>query len=179
MIKQLSKREIFKTKLFTIKDVDLEVSDGRRVTFQIVEKKDTALIVPIKKNGEIIFIKEYFTAIDSYELSLPKGRVDEGYSALQTANKELQEEIGFKAHTLTHIATLTMSPGYLTQKVHIFVAEDLEESSLEGDELEKAAICSYPLSSLELLITKGELSESRAIAALFLTRNFLANKNSA
>jgi len=173
MIKQIGKREIFKAKLFSVHDVDLQTSDGKKVTFQIIEKQDTALLVPINSKGEVIFIKEYFAAIDSYELSLPKGRVDEGYSALETANKELQEEVGFKAERVTQIATLTMSPGYLTQKTHIFLAQDLRESRLTGDELEAVAVAAYPLSEIELLIAKGELAESRTIAALFLARNVL------
>src|SRR3989344_2461774 len=120
MPKRLKEKEIFKTKLFTIKDIDIDFN-GERVTYQIVEKRDTALIVPITPDGKLILLKEYFAAIDEYQFSLPKGRVEKGEKELDTANKELQEEAGYKAKSLKNLGTLTMSPGYLTQKTHVFL----------------------------------------------------------
>jgi ADP-ribose diphosphatase len=169
MIKRISEKEIFKTKLFAIKDVNLETPKGL-VTYQILEKKDTALIVPINEERQVIFVKEYFTAIDEYSLSLPKGRIDEGHDDLSTANKELQEEIGYKANKIEKLGILTMSPGYLTQKTHVFLAQDLEESKLEGDEAEELEIVVNSFSKFEELIEKGEISEARVIAALYLAK---------
>lgn len=177
MIKRVGKREIFKTKLFSINDIDLQIDEENKVTFQIIEKKDTALIVPINNTGEVFLIKEYFAAIDSYQISLPKGRIENELNAFETANKELQEEIGFKASKIIHLATFTMSPGYLTQKTFVFLAQDLKESKLPGDEVEKPLISTYPLSQIEKLIAEEEITEARVIAALFLAKNFL-NKES-
>src|SRR5690349_12827789 len=103
MIKRVGERDIFKTKLFTIKDVDL-VSPKGNFTFQILEKRDIVMIVLII-GEEIVFIKEYFAAIDAYSLSLPKGQIDDGHDMFATANKELQEEIGFKAGKIEHLTT--------------------------------------------------------------------------
>jgi ADP-ribose diphosphatase len=171
MIKRVGEREIFKTKLFTLKDVDL-VSPKGNFTFQILEKRDTAMIVPII-GEDVVFIKEYFAAINAYSLSLPKGQIDEGHEMLATANKELQEEVGFKAGKIDHLTTLTMSPGYFTQKTHVFFAQDLSESKLDGDEIEDLEIVRYPIAKFEDLVAKGELHESRVIAALFLAREKL------
>lgn len=172
MIKRVGEKEVFRAKFMTIKDVELESPKGK-VTYQIIEKRDTALIVPVTSNLEVIFIKEFFVAINEYSLSLPKGRIDEGHDALETANKELQEEVGFKANKLEKVATLTMSPGYLTQKTHVFLATDLIESKLEGDELEPLEIIRYPLKDFEKLIEKNDLHEARTIAALYLVREKL------
>ncbi len=172
MIKRIGEKEIFQAKFMTIKDVELESPKGK-VTYQIIEKKDTALIVPVTTNLEVIFVKEFFVAINQYSLSLPKGRIDEGHEPLETANKELQEEIGYKANKLERLATLTMSPGYLTQKTHVFLARDLIESKLEGDELEPLEIIKHPLKEFEELIEKGDLQEARVITALYLAKNKL------
>lgn len=176
MAKRLSEKEIFKTKMFVIKDVDLEFNDGGKATYQILEKKDTALIVPLDQDNNIILIKEYFTALDEYQYDLPGGRVEEGDDALKTANKELQEEIGYKAEKLDTLLTVTLSPGYLTQKTHIFLARDLSENKLEGDEREELEIIKWPLNQFEELIKDGRLTEARAIAALYLTQDFLENE---
>ena len=59
MIKRLSEKVIFKTKLFTIKDTELQLENGDQVTYQIMEKADTALIVPINEDGNLILVKEF------------------------------------------------------------------------------------------------------------------------
>lgn len=172
MIKRIGEREIFKTKLFIVKDIDLDSPKGN-VTYQIIEKQDTALIIPVTKELDVLFVREYFYAADEYSLALPKGRIEDGSNRLETANRELQEEIGYKAGKLEQLATLTMSPGYLTQKTFVFLATELEESSLSGDELEQVTIVKHPLVRFEELIDAEELKESRVIAALYLARRKL------
>ena len=173
MAKRIGEKIIFQTKLLTIKDVDIEYNTGKKATHQIIEKKGSALIVPINKQNELILIREYFDAIDEYQLSLPKGAIEEGHDALTTANKELQEEIGYKARQLDSLGVVTASPGYYSLKTHIFLARELSESKLEGDEEEEFEIIKYPFDKFENLIDSGELTESRIIAALYLARRFL------
>lgn len=173
MPKRINEKVIFKTKLFTIKDIDIEF-DQKKVTYQILEKNNTALIVPINEKGELILVNEYFCAIDEYQLGLPKGKIDDGHTDLTTANKELQEEIGFKAGKLDKLGMVTMSPGYMTQRTHIFLARELTESKLEGDEEEKLEIITHPFEKFEDLIDEGRLTEARMIAALYLAKRFLS-----
>ena len=173
MPKKLTEKDIFKTKLFTIKDIELEYNSGKKVTHQIIQKFDVSIIVPIIDNQTLLLIKEYSTALDEYRLDLPGGKIDPGVSSIDTANKELQEEIGYKAGKLDQIGMLTMSPSYLTQKSYIFLARNLSESKLEGDEHEPLEIIRHPFDRFEELIDSGDLSEARAIAALYLARKFL------
>lgn len=172
MVKKISEKEIFKTKFFTIKDIELE-TPAKSVTYQIIEKRNTALIVPITDDGKFILVREYFPAISEYGLSFPKGGIDEGKDAIFTANKELQEEIGKKASSIEEIGILTMSPGYSTQKTHIFLAKDLTESKLEGDEIEELEVVILTSEEIENLIQKGEINEARTIAAFYLAQKYV------
>lgn len=107
---------------------------------------------------------------------MPEGAIDPEHDDLTTANEELQEEISFKAGKLDKLGTLTMSPGYLTQRTHVFLAGNLTESKLEGDEEEALEVVYYPFDKFEELIDQGKLTEARMIAALYLTKRFLASK---
>lgn len=173
MTKRLTRRDIFKTKLFTIKDVDLQYKNGKIKTHQIIEKPDVSIIVPLTKDGQILFVREYSTAHDEYRLDLPGGKIEPDDTPSDTAIKELQEEIGYKPGKLDELGMLTISPGYITQKSHIFLARELVKSKLEGDEEEELEIVEYPFEKFEELIESGELNEARAIAALYLARKFL------
>ena len=176
MAKRIGEKVIFKTKLLTIKDVDIEYNSRKVATHQIIEKKGSAIIVPINENNEVLFIREYFDAIDEYQISLPKGAIEEGHDALTTANKELQEEIGYKAGRLDELGMVTASPGYYNLKTHIFLARDLQESKLEGDEEEEFEIIKYPFEKFEDLIDEGKLTEARIITALYLARRYLKDQ---
>ena len=170
---RLSQKEIFKKGRFLIKDIELQLDNTQTTTFQVWEKADTAMIVPLTADGNIIFIKEYQTALDEIMLSLPHGRIEKGEQSLETANKELQEEIGYKAEKLDHIATFTAFPGYISAKTHIYLARDLVESKLPGDEQWALEIETYPLKDFEKLIDEKRLTEGRMIAALYESRRFL------
>lgn len=173
MVKRIGEKVIFKTKFFTIKDIDLDFN-GKKATYQIIEKRNSALIVPINERNELILIREYFYAIDEYQLGLPKGRIEEELDELETANKELQEEIGFKAGQLDKLGVVTLSPGYSTQRTYLFLARDLTESKLKGDEEEELEVITYPFDKFEELIDQGKITDARMITALFLAKRFLS-----
>jgi ADP-ribose diphosphatase len=172
MPKKFAEREVFKTNIFSVKEIDLELKNKKKRTYSIIEKKDSSLIVPITDNGQLILIKEYFVATDSYEIGLPKGRVDSGYP-LDAANRELQEEIGYKANELIELGTVTVSPGSTRHKTHIYLARKLVESKLEGDDDEDIDVLKIPFNDFEKLIKEKKLNEARFIAALYLARNYL------
>ena len=175
MPKRKHERTAYESDLFTIKDIDLEFESGKTKKYQIVEKSDGIMVVPITNDNELILIREYHAAIDETHLGLVKGRVEEDLTPQENANKELQEEVGYKAHTMHELGVLTVSPGYLTQKTHIFLAQDLEESKLDGDEEEEMEIVLHPFDRFEELIEQKKIVEARMIAALFLAKKFLNN----
>ncbi len=172
MVKRVGERVAFQGNIFTLKHVDFEL-EGKKITYEIAEKNDTAMMVPLTKNGSILFVKEYFAAINEHQLGLPKGRVENSENPLETANKELQEEIGYKAGKLAKLGVLTITPGYFTQKTHVFLATELTESKILGDELEELEVIEHPLAKFEELIGSGQLTEARMIAALYMAKKFL------
>lgn len=174
MKKRIGEKEIFKTKFITIKDIKIQLSNSKVKTYQIIDKGNTSLIVPLTSDGDLILIEEFFAAINEYQLGLPKGRIDVGQDPLTTANKELQEEIGFKANKLTKLGILTISPGYFSQKTYIFLAQELVHSTLEKDEDEEIKILKIPFNNFENYIKQGEITEARVISALYLTKSYLA-----
>ena len=117
-------------------------------------------------------LKEYFAATDDYQIGLPKGRIEDG-DVKKATNRELQEEIGYKAKELIKLATVSVSPGNIRHKTHIFLAKKLVESKLEGDEIGKIEVIKVPFSKFEKLIDDKKITEARMIAALYLAKRFL------
>lgn len=181
MPKILEKKLKYKSRIFEIYDLKLQFDNGVKVNYEVLYKDTiwTSMIVPVDNENNVYFIKEYFAAIDKYQICLPKGGVnytgeDKSRTALQTANEELQEEVGFKAGKLVSLGKFTNSPGSINKATEIFIATELTVSKVQGDEPEELQVVKYPLQDFEKLIDNGELTEARAIAGLYLARRYLS-----
>ena len=166
MPKILKEKSVFKTRLFNIKEAEIEFDD-KILKYEIISGngKGAVLIVPIM-GDEIIFIKEYAAAVDDYMITFPKGKIDEGESMHEAANRELQEEIGYKANDITFIKKIHLAPGYINHVTYLMFAENLQTSSLPGDEPEILEQIKVNKNELKKFLDTSEIIDSRVYAAL-------------
>ncbi len=165
---------VAKSRLFQIEQVQLKFSNGVERQYERMKggSRGAVMVVPIQ-HGKMLLAREYAAGTDNYELGFPKGLIDPGEQPCEAANRELQEEIGFAARKLTYLKELSLAPGYFSSKMHIFVAQDLYESRLEGDEPEPIEVVPWPLGDWEALLNNPDFSESRSVSALFLAQQYL------
>ncbi|MGL5046220.1 MAG: ADP compounds hydrolase NudE [Shewanella sp.] len=165
---------VAKSRLFQIEQVHLKFSNGVERQYERMKggSRGAVMIVPIHQ-GKMLLAREYAAGTDHYELGFPKGLIDPGESPIEAANRELQEEIGFGANKLTLLKELSLAPGYFSSKMQIFIAEDLYESRLEGDEPEPIDVVPWALTDWEALLDDVDFSESRSVSALFLAQKYL------
>lgn len=168
---------VAQSRLFTVESMDITFSNGEARSYErlLPGGNGAVMMVPITQNNEIILIREYAAGMDQYNLTLPKGAVDLGEALEQAANRELQEEIKLKAGRLDFIKTLSLSPSYMKSQIHVFIAQDLTESPLEGDEPEPLDVVKWPLADLDALVLREDMHEGRAIAALYLAKQWFEN----
>jgi ADP-ribose diphosphatase len=140
---------------------------------EIVQAADEALMVPLTAEGEVLLTLEPSAAFGEPTLVLPGGTVEVGEPPAETANRELQEEIGYKAGRLDFLGELRPFSKYLTVQSFVFLARDLIPSKLAGDEDYQVGIERVPLSNFEALIAAGRLHDARVIAALYMTQSFV------
>ncbi|MGL6012920.1 MAG: ADP compounds hydrolase NudE [Shewanella oncorhynchi] len=165
---------VARSRLFQIEQVHLKFSNGVERQYERMKggSRGAVMIVPIHR-GKMLLAREYAAGTDNYELGFPKGLIDPGETAIEAANRELQEEIGFGANKLTLLKELSLAPGYFSSKMQIFLAEDLYESRLEGDEPEPIDVVPWALADWEALLDDVDFSESRSVSALFLAQKYL------
>lgn len=130
-------------------------------------------MVPLTETGEVLFIIERSVPRDEAILFLPGGALDEGESAAQSANRELQEEIGLRADRMDFLGVLHPLGKHALWDIHLFLGRDLAPSRLDGDEEYEILIERAPLAHFERLIAAGRLRDSTVIAALYMTRALL------
>lgn len=134
---------------------------------------DEVLIVPLLDNGNVLLTWEPSAAFDTQTLILPGGETAPGRSHEETAQLELQEEIGYKAGRLDFLGELHPFSKYLTVRSFVYLARHLTPSWLVGDEGYEIGQEPVALADFESLIEQGILHDARVIAGLFLARNFV------
>jgi len=158
--------------------MDVEFSNGAtRIYERLVSRGNGAvLVVPMLDDETVLMIYEYSGGTERYELGLTKGKIDKGETLIETAARELKEEIGYGAKKLTFLKTITLAPGYQSSETHIVLAEELYEEKAYGDEPEPLEIVAHKLSDLEKLTYSEDLTEARSILALYMVRDIIRSR---
>lgn len=175
---EILKREtLMRTRLFRADAVDLRFSNGQERRYEKLVSgggNGAVLIVPLLDDKTILLVKEYALGLEDYHLACPKGAVDQGETLLEAANRELKEEVGYGARKLTFLKKVHLSPSYMEHGINIVIAQDLYPERLEGDEPEPIEVVPIALDGLADVCMRSDVCEGRSIAALFLTREWLA-----
>lgn len=175
----LDRHIVAQSRLFTIETMDLKFSNGIKRTYErlIPAGAGAVMMVPINEKGEVLLIREYGAGAEDYTLTLPKGAMDLGETIEQAAERELKEEIHFGAHQLHFLKKISLSPSYIKSGIDVLIALDLYEASLPGDEPEPLEVVTWPLDDIDTLVQRADVTEGRAIAALYMAKSWLAARN--
>jgi len=162
-------------KLFKVEVLDLEFSNGNKRTYQRLRTHGlgSVIVVAMRNDDTVLLVREYAVGLHHYELGLVKGRLEEGETILEGAERELKEEAGFGANSLVELTALSLAPGYMTHVTHVVLARDLYPEKLEGDEPEELEIVPWPIADLHKLVQRPDCTEGRSIAALYIARDYL------
>jgi 8-oxo-dGTP pyrophosphatase MutT (NUDIX family) len=146
--------------------------DGDEAEREIVEHPGAVGIVA--HDGERVYlVRQPREAVnDPALLELPAGKLDEeGESPLDTAQRELAEEIGKGARTWQHLTSFFTSPGFTDEECHLFMATNLYDKSADTAENERIEVIELPLSELDHAIR--DCRDSKTLVGLLWLRAFL------
>ena len=127
--------------------------DGEEVQREIVSHPGAVGIVA--HDGEKLFLvrQPREPVGEQGLLELPAGKLDEeGEGPLETAKRELAEEIGKAAGRWEHLVTFYASPGFSDEEIHVYLATDLRDEAAEAEENERIEVETHPLAELDDLI---------------------------
>jgi ADP-ribose pyrophosphatase len=165
--KVISSELIFKGRVIEV-TVDT-VSEGQ-TSYQreVVHHPGSAVIVPVFDDGTIGLVRQYRHPAVRYLLEVPAGTLRRGEVPEEGAARELEEELGLVCGRLEKLSEFFVSPGFLEEKMWIYLATQLTETEqrLEDDEL--IEVVRLPLSQALNMITTGEIEDAKTIIGLML-----------
>ena len=166
MPKIIKQSPIFKSKLFTINEAQIQF-EKKVLNYEIIAGtgNGAVLIIPILDEC-VLFIKEYAAGVDDYMITLPKGKIDDNEDMYAAANRELQEEVGYKSYNIKFIKKIYLAPGYISHVTNMMIADTLEKSNLVGDEPEALEVYKIQISQINSFLKDYKIIDSRVFAAV-------------
>lgn len=170
---EISSTTIYRGRVFDIRMDEIREGDIEYKR-EIVVHKGSAVIVPVFDDGTVALVRQYRHAAGEYLLEICAGTLNEGEDPMVGAIRELEEEIGVRAARVQKLTEFYVSPGFLTEKMHVYLATGLTEvgQKLEADEI--LTIERYSFGKLSEMIENGEIADAKTIVGVMLAANRLS-----
>ena len=141
-------------------------ADGRSVTREVVVHPGAVVILPILDARRIVMIRNFRHTVEQELWELPAGTAEPNEAPIETARRELEEETGYRAETMTPLTEFFTSPGVLTERMFAFVATELQPVGQRLEVGERIVAEIVELDRARTWLTNGELRDGKTIAVL-------------
>ena len=151
-----------------------EAPDGSTFERDVVRNQAVVAMVPVLADGRVLLVRQYRGPVDRWMLEIPAGLRDvPGEDPLDTARRELVEEVGRTADRWEHLAGWYPSAGFSDQYVDLYLAADLTEvaSDRQGPEEAHMEVEAFDLDDLDAAISAGRVADSKTLIGLLLARD--------
>ena len=162
----LSHQEVYRGKIVTLHVDTIRQESGRTTIREVVLHPGGVTAVPVLDDGRILLIRQFRYPIGKFILELPAGKLDSGQSPLDTVARELEEEIGYSAQTLSYETTFYTTPGICNESIHLFVAKDLIQTTQRLEEGEHITLEAYTLEECLKKIATEEINDGKTILGI-------------
>jgi ADP-ribose pyrophosphatase len=170
----LSSTTIYEGPVFGIRRDEVIEPSGVRTTREVITHPGSVVVLPVLPEGRIVLIRQYRHAARQYLWELVAGRIDAGEKPREAAARELIEETGLRARRLRVFLEVFPTPGFLEERMFIFLAGGLTAGKAEPEEDEKIISRAFASKQLEEMIRSGKLRDAKSIAGILYYLRFLA-----
>ncbi|MBQ9087074.1 MAG: NUDIX hydrolase [Clostridia bacterium] len=156
----------------------ISLPDGRPSIREYIRHNGAVCVIPVTAEREVICVRQYRYAVEQVMLEIPAGKLDTpDEDPTSAALRELREETGALCGKLTYLGLYLGSPALLSERIHMYLAEDLTFGDTDPDEDEFLEILRIPLDDLVELIMEGKIPDGKTQAAVLRAARILDSRS--
>ncbi len=158
---------IYSGKIVHLRVDTVQMPDGKEAKREIIQHNGAVCVVPVREDGTILLVRQFRLAAGGVLLEIPAGKLEAGEEPLGCAARELEEETGYRAETITPLSSFYLAPGYSTEMMYAYLATGLTATKTNFDADENLELVALPFAEVERRLLAGEFQDYKTIAALF------------
>lgn len=166
--KEYTKKEnlIYKGRILSLYNDEVLLADGSESKREYVHHNGGSSVLAVDKQGYIYLVEQFRYPYREMLLEIPAGKVDEGESSYDCAMRELKEEVGLTAKSLTDLGVIYPTPAYTDEPLHIYLAEEFEIGENKLDEHELLNVKKIKLEDALKMIEDNTIKDSKTVIAI-------------
>lgn len=170
----VSSQTRFQGRIITVEEWQVKLPDGQSAGREVVLHNGAAAVVPVDRLGYVTLVRQHRVAIGEITLEIPAGKLDDpGEDPFLCAQRELEEETGYRAHKWQKLGHVVTTPGYCTERIALYLATDLEEGQAHTDPGEFLTLQRLPLKEAVRMVEEGRIVDAKTCLALLLAQQAL------
>ena len=170
-MKITSSRKVYECSLFRVtEDRALDARTGFKIKRSVVRHAGSAVMMAVDDRQRILLVRQYRLPAEKYLWELPAGRLDPGEKPLQAAKRELIEETGYRASSWTKLTSFFVSPGYVQERMTIYLATDLTAGEATPMDDERIETRWFTARQVADMIRSGKIEDAKTLIGYFIWR---------
>lgn len=162
----LKSETVFQGKILEVKLDQVKLKNGRTSSREVVLHPGAVGIIPFVSETEIVLVRQYRYPVQEELLEIPAGKLDPGESAESCAIRELEEETGYKAEKLNYLGSIYTSPGFSSEIIHIYWAEQLDFTRANPDPDEILETVTINFEKAVKMCLDNKIKDAKTVVAL-------------
>ena len=173
MEQTLSSETVFKGKIITVKVDKALLPNGAEASREVVEHPGGVCILALQEDGTVPLVRQFRYPLGDVMLELPAGKLEYGEEPRPAAIRELGEEVGLEPGEMTDLGYLYVSPGFCTERLYMYLAQDVKSVPVHPDEDEFLDIVHLPFGELVDMVMSGQITDGKTVATVLKTKVLL------
>ncbi|GAK12849.1 NUDIX hydrolase [Geomicrobium sp. JCM 19039] len=168
----ITKKTVFDGKIIRLEVHDVQLPEGKNGVREVVKHPGAVAVIAVTDDERVPLVRQYRKAPEESLLEIPAGKCEPGEQPIQTAERELLEETGWQAGSLTEIGGFYTSPGFADEFITVFLAENLQQKEQALDEDEYVTVEMWSLNQALGEAMEGKFRDAKtAYSLLYLAAN--------
>ena len=165
--KEISRETVYTGRIVNVRSDVAELINGKHALREVVEHPGGVCVVPVDEAGNCTLVRQFRYPFGEALLEFPAGKLEAGEDPLKCAVRELSEETGLTARTMTYLGPMYPSPGYLNEVLHLYLAQGLTQGEAHPEECEFLSVEQMPLNDLCMMAAEGKVPDAKTVVGLF------------